>query len=44
MPSVGDYRSRRLGADTVMLYPMYRVPNFDDLIETLRRFKEVASG
>jgi probable F420-dependent oxidoreductase len=35
---------RRLGADTVMLYPMYRVPNFDDLIETLRRFKEVASG
>ena len=35
---------RRLGADTVMLYPMYRVPNFDDLLETLRRFKEVASG
>ncbi len=35
---------RRLGADMVMLYPMYRVPNFDDLIEMLRRFKEVASG
>jgi len=27
-----------------MLYPMYRVSNFDDHIETLRRFKEVASG
>src|SRR5262252_5481441 len=35
---------RRLGADMVMLYPMYRVSNFDDHIETLRRFKEVASG
>jgi probable F420-dependent oxidoreductase len=35
---------RRLGADAVMLYPMYRVPNFDDLIEMLRRFKEVASA
>jgi probable F420-dependent oxidoreductase len=35
---------RRLGADMVMLYPMYRVANFDDLIEMLRRFKEVASG
>lgn len=35
---------RRLGADMVMLYPMYRVPKFDDLIEMLRRFKEVASG
>ena len=33
---------RRLGADMVMLYPMYRVPKFDDQIETLRRFKEVA--
>jgi len=33
---------RRLGADFVMLYPMYRMPKFDDLIETLRRFKEVA--
>jgi hypothetical protein len=28
----------------VMLYPMYRILNFDDHIETLRRFKEVASG
>jgi hypothetical protein len=27
-----------------MLYPMYRILNFDDHIETLRRFKEVASG
>jgi probable F420-dependent oxidoreductase len=35
---------RRLGADMVMLYPMYRIPNFDDQIETLRRFKEVAGG
>ena len=30
---------RRLGADIVMLYPMYRIPKFDDQIETLRRFK-----
>lgn len=35
---------RRLGADMVMLYPMYRLPKFEDQIETLRRFKEVASG
>ena len=35
---------RKLGADMVMLYPMYRIPKFDDQIETLRRFKEVASG
>ena len=35
---------RRLGADMVMLYPMYRMPTFDDQIGTLRRFKEVAGG
>jgi hypothetical protein len=35
---------RRLGADMVMLYPMYRISNFDGHIETLRRFKEVGSG
>jgi probable F420-dependent oxidoreductase len=35
---------RRLGADMVMLYPMYRIPTFDDQIETLRRFKDVAGG
>jgi probable F420-dependent oxidoreductase len=35
---------RTLGADMVMLYPMYRIPHFDDQIETLRRFKEVATG
>src|SRR5215469_6202567 len=35
---------RRLGADMVMLYPMYRIKNVDDHIESLRRFKEVASG
>jgi probable F420-dependent oxidoreductase len=35
---------RKLGADMVMLYPMYRIPAFDDQIETLRRFKEVAGG
>ena len=35
---------RKLGADMVMLYPMYRIAKFDEQIETLRRFKEVASG
>jgi len=35
---------RRLGADLVMHYPMYRIPDFADQIETLRRFKEVAGG
>ena len=35
---------RKLGADMVMLYPMYRMPRFEDQIETLRRFKEVAAG
>ncbi|HZN30166.1 MAG TPA: TIGR03619 family F420-dependent LLM class oxidoreductase, partial [Xanthobacteraceae bacterium] len=35
---------RRLGADLVMLYPMFRIPDFADQIETLRRFKEVAGG
>ena len=33
---------RRLGADFVMLYPMFRTSRTDELIETLRRFKEVA--
>src|SRR5262245_13160849 len=35
---------RRLGADMVMLYPMYRISTFDGHIERLRRFKEAASG
>ena len=35
---------RKLGADIVMLYPMYRIPDIDDQIETLRRFKEVVSN
>lgn len=35
---------RKLGADMVMLYPMYRMESFDEQIETLRRFKEVAEG
>jgi probable F420-dependent oxidoreductase len=35
---------RRLGADMVMFYPMYRIPRFDNQIETLRRFTEVVSG
>jgi probable F420-dependent oxidoreductase len=35
---------KRLGAEMVMLYPMYRMPTFDQQIETLRRFKEVAAG
>lgn len=34
---------RRLGAQMVMLYPAYRMASFDDQIETLRRFKEVAT-
>jgi len=33
---------RRLGADFAMLYPMYRIPKFEEQIETLRRFKDVA--
>ena len=35
---------RRLGADMVMMYPMYRITSVDDHIATLRRFKEVATG
>ena len=35
---------RRLGADFVMLYPMFRPSRLQDQIETLRRFKEVAGG
>jgi hypothetical protein len=35
---------KRLGAQMVMLYPMYRMPKLDDQIETLRRFKEVMAG
>lgn len=35
---------RGLGADYVMLYPMYRMPTLEDQISTLRRFKEVASA
>ena len=35
---------RKLGADMVMLYPMYRIPKFEDQVETLRRFREVAGG
>jgi probable F420-dependent oxidoreductase len=33
---------RRLGADFVMLYPMYRMPKLDDQIDALRQFKAVA--
>jgi probable F420-dependent oxidoreductase len=35
---------KRLGARIVMLYPMYRMANLDDQIETLRRFKDVAAN
>jgi probable F420-dependent oxidoreductase len=35
---------RRLGANFVMLYPMFRMPKLEDQIETLRQFKEVASA
>jgi probable F420-dependent oxidoreductase len=34
---------RALGADYVMLYPMFRMQTLDDQIETLRRFEEVAT-
>ncbi len=35
---------KRLGAQIVMLYPMYRMPELDRQIETLRRFKAVMGG
>jgi probable F420-dependent oxidoreductase len=35
---------RALGADYAMLYPMWRMSNFDEQIEVLRRFKDVALG
>ena len=35
---------RRLGAQMVILYPMYRIASFDEQIETLRRFKEMVEG
>jgi probable F420-dependent oxidoreductase len=35
---------KKLGAQIVMLYPMYRITSFDAQIETLRRFKEVVGG
>ena len=34
---------KKLGAQMVMLYPMYRMAKLDDQIETLRRFKDVAA-
>jgi alkanesulfonate monooxygenase SsuD/methylene tetrahydromethanopterin reductase-like flavin-dependent oxidoreductase (luciferase family) len=33
---------RTLGAQMVMLYPMYRISSFDAQIDTLRKFAEVA--
>lgn len=33
---------RKLGADYVMLYPMFREPRFDGQIEILKRFRSVA--
>ncbi len=35
---------KKLGAQMVMLYPMYRMARLDDQIETLRRFKDVAGN
>ena len=35
---------RKLGAEIVMLYPMYRMATFDQQIDTLRRFKEAVGG
>lgn len=34
---------KRLGAQMVMLYPMFRMPTFDEQIDILRRFKEVTA-
>lgn len=34
---------RHLGAHMAMLYPMYRIAGFDAQIDTLRRFREVAT-
>jgi hypothetical protein len=35
---------RQLGADMVMLFPMYRITNVEDHIESLRRSEEVVGG
>ena len=35
---------RKLGADFVMLYPMWREPSLENQIAMLRKFKEVASA
>jgi len=35
---------KRLGAQMVMLYPMYRLATFEQQIDVLRRFKAVAQG
>ena len=35
---------RRLGAKIAMLYPFYRIPDFDARIDLLRQFKEIAAG
>jgi hypothetical protein len=35
---------RRLGAESVMLYPMYKIANVDEQIATLQRFKEAVGG
>jgi alkanesulfonate monooxygenase SsuD/methylene tetrahydromethanopterin reductase-like flavin-dependent oxidoreductase (luciferase family) len=35
---------RRLGAQMVMLYPMFRLPTFEQQIAVLERFKAVAGG
>ena len=35
---------RKLGADFVMLYPMFRMTRFDEQIAVLERFKNVASA
>jgi probable F420-dependent oxidoreductase len=40
--AVGGWK--RLGAQTVMLYPMHRMATLDEQIETLRQFKDVAAG
>jgi len=35
---------KRLGAQMTMLYPMYRMPTFEQQVDTLKRFKEAVAG
>ena len=35
---------KRLGAQMTMLYPMYRMPTFEQQVDTLRRFKDAVAA